>query len=119
MGNTPSFPSIKPAFLVERMITPEIIIGIISGPNQAQALKWKGEYFILEACQEYDDKIVFQFEGQHFLEISRGFGGILHYTLTSPTEKKIGQISDTVRKFYKKIDMNSDELDKIARLFQH
>jgi hypothetical protein len=116
MGN---FPSIKPAFLIERMITPEITIGIISGPNQTQGLKWNGQYFPLEAVQEYDEKIVLQFEGQHFLEIARGFEGILHYTLTSPSEKKIGQISDTVRKFYKKIGMNSDELDKIARLFQH
>jgi hypothetical protein len=121
MGNTPSFPNInfkKPAFLIERMITPEITIGIISGPNQVQGIKLNDEYFHLEACQEYDEKIVFQFEGQHFLELSLGFKGILHYTLTSPTEKKIGQISDTVRKFYKKISMNSNDLDKIERLFQ-
>jgi hypothetical protein len=118
MGNTPSFPNIRPAFLIERIITPEITIGIISGPNHYQALKWKGEYFNLEAIQEYDEKIIFQFEGQHFLEIARGFEDIIHYTLTTPSEKKIGQISDTVRKFYKKIGMNSDELDKIARIFQ-
>jgi hypothetical protein len=120
MGNTPSIPIIsdRPAFLIERMITPEITIGIISGPSQTQGLKWKEEYYPLEACQEYDEKIIFQFENQHFLELARGFGGIIHYTLTTPTEKKLGQVSDTIRRMYKKISLNSDELDKIIRIFQ-
>lgn len=115
MGNTPTTPILN-SFLIERIITPDIYIGVKTGGKQA--LKWKGGYYELEACQEYDEKIIFQFENQHFLEISKGFGGIIHYTITTPDEKQIGQVSDTIRKMYKKISMDSDELDKIVRLFQ-
>jgi hypothetical protein len=115
MGNTTSIQS--SALIIQRMITPDIYIGIKSTEGK-QALKLKNEYYLLEGYQEYPEKIIFQFEGQHFLEFTRGLGDNIHYTLTSPNEKQIGQVNDTIRKFYKKISMNSDELDKIQRLFQ-
>jgi sulfur relay (sulfurtransferase) DsrC/TusE family protein len=113
MGNTPSMPC---SFLIQRIITPDIYIGIKSGGKQA--FKWKDRCYELQNCQEYDEKIIFQFENQYFLELSKGFGDIIHYTITTPDEKHIGQISDTIRKMHKKISMNSDELDKIYKLFQ-
>lgn len=115
MGNTPPI-RILNSFLIERIITPQIYIGVKAGGKQA--LKWKDEYYPLEGCQEFDDSIIYQFENQHFLEFSKGVDGIINYTITTPTEKQIGQVSDIIRKNYKTIGMNSNELDKIYRLFQ-
>jgi hypothetical protein len=110
-SNTPS-----KTFLIERMITPDIHFGILAGGDQG--LRWKEECYKLVTCQEYDDKIVYQFNGQVFLEFSKGFNDEIQYTIQTDGEKYIGQINGFVRKTYKDIGMNSNDLDKLVRLFK-
>lgn len=114
MGNSPSTPLLE-SFLIERLITPEISIGIKSGGMQS--LRWRSGFHGLVACQEFEDRVVYQFEDQFFLEFSKGFGGVIYYTLSSPFEKQIGQVPVAITSSYKIIDMNSPELDKVMRLF--
>jgi hypothetical protein len=115
MGNLFSNTPAK-SFLIERMITPDIYFGVLSGG--IQGLRWREGYYKLVTCQEYDDRIVYQFEDQVFLEFSRGFNDTIQYTIQFKEEKQIGQIHDTVRKTYKDIGMDSEELDKIIRLLK-
>lgn len=103
-------------FIIERMITPDIYIGIQAGGNQS--LRYNSVYYKLISCQEYDNKIIYEFENQVFLEFSKGYDEVIQYTLTTPNEIHIGQITEIIRKTYKDINMDSKELDKIVRLFQ-
>jgi hypothetical protein len=115
MGNLFSNTPVK-SFLIERMITPDIHFGILTGG--IQGLRWREGYYKLITCQEYNDKIIYQFDCQIFLEFSRGFNDEIQYTIQMEGEKQIGQIDGFVRNTYKNIGMDSDDLDKLVRLFK-
>jgi hypothetical protein len=77
-------------------------------------------------CQEYETRILYLFNrfGQGelahdvFLEFSMGYEGQVYYRINDELgANELGEVSDSVRRMFKKISMNSEELDKVSRLF--
>ena len=117
MGNTPSLPNIN-TLLISRTLSPNIEIGIRSGCGYSiQTLRFQGVCYDFVGYQIFKDRLLYQFADQVFLEIGRGHMNIINYTLKTSSETHIGQISDTIVKTFRPMNMNSKELDTIHFLF--
>lgn len=115
MGNTP-ISSIKkePAFLIERIISSEIMIGICN--NQKQGLRFNNVMYYFKNLIELNDKLIYQFENnetdQVFLTLEK-FDSNVSYILEINNKKHIGKIEEIIQKASKRIDFQSKEIDKI------
>ena len=110
MGNTKSLP----AFLFERVITDEITIGVCN--NSKQGLRYNNIMYYYKKMIDNRNKLVYQFENEQtdqiFLILEKCDNNI-SYIFEINNEKHIGIINETIRKHSKKIDYQSQELDKI------
>lgn len=125
MGNTlPVFKTYKqcPAFLIERLISSDIIIGI---SKEGCGIKFneRKEYFPLINCIKYENKVDYQFgtNNEVFLTIQktgrineRYNKNILGYELKIYDKTIIGEVLP----IYKTIGMNSEDFDYIADLIE-
>jgi len=100
--------------ILHRMISPDIEIGIRSGEQASQALRFRGSCYNLVAHQVFEDKLSFQFEDQIFLDICVGYKNSFNFKLRTPSEIHIGQIPPIIVNSYKPLSMSSSgDLDKI------
>ena len=116
MGNTIYTPIKKniPTFLIERTISNEITIGICN--KQKQGLRFDNIIYNFKNLIELKDKLIYQFENnetdQVFWIIERNDNKI-SYILEIDNKKRIGNISEIIKKNGKRIDFQSKEIDKI------
>jgi len=110
MGNTKSLP----AFILERVISSEITIGICN--NSKQGLRYNDVMYYYKNIIEHKNKLMYQFENdetdQVFLILEKCEDNV-SYVLEINNYKNLGYINETIKKFSKRIDYQSEELDKI------
>jgi len=110
MGNTKSLP----AFIMERVISSEITIGICN--NSKQGLMFNNVMYYYKNLIEHKNKLMYQFENdetdQVFLILEKCENNV-SYILEINNKKHIGIINETIIKYGKSIDYQSQELDKI------
>jgi hypothetical protein len=103
-----------PAFLFERIISNEIKIGVLN--DQRQGLKFNNIIYYYKNLIEQKNKLIYQFENtetdQVFFIIEK-YDDNISYILEIDNKKHIGNINETIRKFSKNIDFQSNDIDKI------
>ena len=116
MGNTKSLPF----FILERVISSEITIGICN--NSKQGLRFNNVMFYYKNLIKHKNKLMYQFENdetdQVFLILEKCENNV-SYVLEINGKKHIGNINNTIIKYVKSIDYQSNELDKMFDFIQN
>ena len=108
-------------FTIDRVISPTITIGVTKGKDPANNLSRQGIRFAqhgpihrLQEWREFENCLEYKFEENVDLTLCKVKDDVL-LTLKTPQDGTfVTPVHSSIRRNYKKIDMCSEELDKIG-----